>query len=129
MKNKGFTLIELIATIALLGILALISFVSISKVIENSKDRECQTLVKSIKTATKEYASDHRYDGTFNNLEVTITADALVANNYLSSPITNPYDKGEVINPGDISISFELNTADVVKSIDINNSALSCLTD
>ena len=133
MKNKGFTLIELIATIALLGILALISFVSISKVIENSKDRECQTLVKSIKTATKEYASDHRYDGTFNKFEVTIKADALTTNNYLSSPITNPYDKNQTIEPVNIEIAIELNDDYTVKNVIVDpngglGDSLTCLT-
>ena len=45
MNNKGFTLIELIATIALLAIIATISFVSINEVIKNSKIKNCENLL------------------------------------------------------------------------------------
>ena len=130
MKNKGFTLIELIATIALLGILALISFVSISKVIENSKDRECQTLVNSIKTATNEYVSDNRYG----NLDIdNFNASILTINNYLSTPITDPYDKNQTIEPVDIEIAIELNSDYTVKNVIVDpngrlSDSLKCLT-
>ena len=39
MNKKGFTLIELIATIALLGVIVTISFVSINKVLETGKKK------------------------------------------------------------------------------------------
>ena len=52
MNNKGFTLVELIATIALLAIISIISFVSINAVIDSSKINECNALVNSIKSAT-----------------------------------------------------------------------------
>ena len=50
MNNKGFTLIELIATIALLAIIATISFVAISGVVQSSKKRDCETLVGNIES-------------------------------------------------------------------------------
>ena len=65
MNNKGFTLVELIATIALLSIIAIISFVSISGILQKSKINDCNNLLVSIKSATKEYISDNRYNDTF----------------------------------------------------------------
>ena len=49
MNNKGFTLVELIATIALLSIIAIISFVSINGVIDQSRVNDCENVVRSIK--------------------------------------------------------------------------------
>ena len=60
MNNKGFTLVELIATIALLAVIAIISFVSINEVINQSKVNDCKNLLFSIKSAAKEYVSDNR---------------------------------------------------------------------
>ena len=42
MNNKGFTMVELIATIALLSVIMVISFVSINAVLDNSKINECK---------------------------------------------------------------------------------------
>ena len=101
-NNQGFTLIELIATIALLAIIAAISFVSISKVIEQSKVNDCNsTFVNSV-----------------SNNKVNITANDLINNNYLTSPIINPYTKEE-INPSNIKISIELNTNYTAKQVTI----------
>ena len=112
MNNRGFTLIELIATIALLSIITIISFVSINAVIEQSKLNDCHSLVGSIKSAASDYVSDHRYKRSFTNTvsggKVTITASTLVSGKYLSSPIVNPFTKEEIA-PSNISIEIILN--------------------
>ena len=123
-KQNGFTLIELIVTIALLAVVAAISFVSISKVLESSKDRNCESIISSIKTAANEYASDKRYNKDFidsvKNYTVTIDASTLIDidNNYLSSPIINPYTKDEV-TAADIKIKYEFNKNYTVNKITI----------
>lgn len=114
MNNKGFTLIELIATIALLGVLAVISFVSITGIIKKSKVTDCEALVSSIKSAAKEYASDNRY-GT---IDTTITAQNLIAWNYLSSPVVNPFTDEEM-NASTITITIQLNADYSVKNVTI----------
>ena len=107
MNRKGFTLIELIATIALLAIIAIISFVSINGVINKSKIDNCKSLVNNIKSASKEYVSDNRYSLTSND-DLNITAKTLIDGNYLSSPITNPFDNNVPIYGIDISIRIKL---------------------
>ena len=114
MNNKGFTLIELIATIALLGVLAVISFVSITGIIKKSKVTDCEALVSSIKSVAKEYASDNRY-GT---IDTTITAQNLISWNYLSSPVVNPFTDEEM-NASTITITIQLNTDYSVKNVTI----------
>ena len=107
MNNKGFTLIELIATIALLGIIAMISFVSINAVIKSNKTEQCKNLISSIETATKEYVSDNRYNDTFNNKEFTINNIGTNLKGYITLPIIDPNSKEDITN--NISIDVELN--------------------
>ncbi|MBQ2872793.1 MAG: prepilin-type N-terminal cleavage/methylation domain-containing protein [Bacilli bacterium] len=121
MNNKGFTLIELVATIALLAVVSIISFVSINAVIEESKVSDCKNLVLSIKSATKEYVSDNRYNDIFNSVydKVSIDASHLINGKYLSSPIVNPFDNGSNIAPSDIKIEIQLNNDYSVKEVTI----------
>ena len=115
MNNKGFTLIELIATIGLLAVVSIISYVSINKVIEESKVNDCEQLVMSIKSASNEYASDNRYSLT-TTANLNINGSTLVNNKYLSSPIINPFDKSE-INPGNIDIEIKLKDDYTVETV------------
>ena len=109
MNNKGFTLIELIATIALLAVISIISFVSVNGVINQNKVNNCESLMMNIKTAAKEYVSDNRYNITLNKDEnkwyfnenrieeieingeiieyIVITGDKLIDNHYKSEGI------------------------------------------
>ena len=83
MNKKGFTIIELIATIALLSIIAAISFISISSVLEQNKVNNCESLKMNITSASKEYISDNRYTYTDKN-DKEVTLFRLVNNKYLS---------------------------------------------
>jgi prepilin-type N-terminal cleavage/methylation domain-containing protein len=122
MNRKGFTLVELVATIALLAVIAIISFVSINGVINQSKVSNCNDLVNNIKIAAKEYVSDNRYK-LENNNDLNITAQKLVDDNYLSSPIVNPFNN-ENIEPNDISIKIELNNDYTAKKVEIKAPAI-----
>jgi len=112
MNNKGFTLIELVATVTLLGILAVVSFVSITGIINKSKVNDCENLVISIKMAVKEYASDNRYEG----ITTSISASDLITGKYLSSPIINPFTDEEM-DASNIKINISLNNDYTVKEI------------
>ena len=128
MNRKGFTLIELIVTIALLAVVSIISFVSITGIINDSKEKNCNNLVKSIKNATKDYISDNRYNNVFvsNVTDYTydMSAKILTDENYLSSPITNPFDTKSEIEPSSIAIEITLNKDYTVKNISISNPAV-----
>ena len=67
MNNKGFTLIELIVTIALLAIITLISTPNIIKLIEKNKVDNYNGVIDSIIEGAEIYASDNRYDLDFKN--------------------------------------------------------------
>lgn len=133
MNRKGFTLIELIVTIALLAVVSIISFVSITGIINDSKEKDCNNLVKSIKSATKDYISDNRYNNVFiSNVFISnvtgytyyMSAKILTDENYLSSPITNPFDTKSEIEPSSIKIEITLNKDYTVKNISISDPAV-----
>ena len=112
-------------TIALLAIIAVIAFVSINKVINDNKNKNCESLVSSIVVATKEYASDNRYNSTFinrvdNKYELTIDGQELLNNNYLNGEIVNPYDKS-IIAPSDVTIHIYLDTDYTVRAVLVDN--------
>lgn len=117
MNNRGFTLIELIATIALLSVIAVISFVSINGIITQNKVNECNILVNNIKSAATEYVSDNRYnDVNFSNLTALTLIDSDDA--YLSSPIINPITGSEV-DAENIKITVTLNSDRTAKSVTV----------
>ena len=128
MNNKGFTLIELIVTIALLAIILTISFVSITAVINSNKEEQCNNLVNSIKSASEEYVSDNRYNSEFNNKvdenkKVIINGNNLVDSNYLNGAIVNPFNN-EKIDSNGIKITITLNNDYTVSSISIDEPAV-----
>ena len=120
MNNKGFTLVEVVAVIALLSIITIISFVSINKVLDKNKILGCENLVASIKSATKEYVSDNRYNFASND-NFDITADTLMSGNYLSNSIINLFTNEE-IDVNDVKIEINLNNDYTVKSVIVKNS-------
>ena len=122
MNNKGFTLIELVATISLLGVLAIISFVSITGILSQSKVNDCENLVNSIKSAAKEYVSDNRYNNSFdsdNDKVVEIEVFDLISGDYLSGPVMNPFDNSQEIDSTTIIVKIELNNDYTAKNITI----------
>ena len=127
MNNKGFTLVELLATIALLAVIAIISFVSINGVLKKSKVNDCEILVSNIKSAAKNYVSDNRYNLEVSNGKkkldeneirsvetaqgetanfIMITGDKL--SSYLSGDLTNPFTK-ERLDEDKINILIVIN--------------------
>jgi len=118
MDRHGFSLIELLVTIALLAVISMISVVSINAIIKQNKKNDCETLVNNIEIAAKEYVSDHRYDASFNGSG--ITAQTLISNNYLSSPIYNPFNNNEQLSPEGITLTITLKGDKTVSSVVVN---------
>lgn len=57
MNNKGFTLVELLVTIAILGILSTVTIVTVSKYFEKSKDNAVTAFEKNITDYVDSYIS------------------------------------------------------------------------
>lgn len=60
-NNKGFTLIELMGVIVLLGVIALIAIPTIDKKIKEAKNSMSDASLKSIKQASRLWASDNQF--------------------------------------------------------------------
>ena len=58
-KTKGFTLVELLVTIAIIGILASIIVVNISGARKQARDAKRQSELKAIQTALEQYANQN----------------------------------------------------------------------
>ena len=119
MNRKGFTLIELLSVIVLLGIIVSISFISITTAINKGKVNSCKNIQESIKNAVIEYVGDNRYKTLNVN---NFTAKTLTDNNYLSTPIKDPFTKEE-ISPQNIKIKISLNNDKTVYKVEITNPA------
>ncbi len=89
LKNKkGFSLVEVLATIAILGILTGISIIGYTRYVDSSKRKSYAIMVSSAQTAMKNYSMD------FPNAK-EVTFQELVDGGYLSSPV-DPGNKDTV---------------------------------
>ena len=62
MKNKGFTLIELVAVIVIMGMILLIVFPATSRLMRDNEDKEYQTFYDLTTEALEQYARTRRDD-------------------------------------------------------------------
>ena len=115
MNNKGFTLIELIASIILLSIVMSITTVSVVEYINSSREKSYGLLISNIKVAAQEYfeecenyeimndEDDEDNSSTFTcgitNNEMDITIRELLQYGFLSSSATDSDGNKIVENP------------------------------
>lgn len=93
MNNRGFTLIELIVTIALLALISTISVSVIGNIRGKHNVNSYYELLKNVESAAKLYVTDNRYNLKSvgidikcpNNNTFTISLQKLVDNGYLTT--------------------------------------------
>ena len=76
MKNKGFTLVELLAVIVILGLIAVITVPKINEQIESSKSKAVKASALSYKKTIDEYLLHQQ----MNNDEITLNGTYTVTN-------------------------------------------------
>lgn len=97
MKNKGFTLIELIFVIVILSMLSLILVPTIQNLIKKNTDNMCTTLNESILSSAKDYMTNTRYENNYAcYTEYTVSLETLINQNYIKGPIIDPRTKEEL---------------------------------
>ena len=84
LKNKGFTLVELLATIIILGLLVSIAYVSVSSILNSGDDSYYESQENMLVLAGREYYADHRSElpreiGDTSN----VSLETLVEENYI----------------------------------------------
>ena len=130
MKNKAFTLVELLGVIVLLGILGIVIIPKVGDSITNSKETAYITQEQQIKKAANDFVIDNieLFDNTNT---VTIKLGVLKQKGYLPINIKNPKTKQNISNESTITIKkinnkFEIilnliDMIDVTENIDLNS--------
>ena len=109
MNKKGFTLVEILAAIVILGILMSIAIISISRILDNSKQGFYENVEDQLILAAKSYYNDHR---TLLSQSVgqtrKVTIETLIKNNYLK--------RGDVVDYGKSECDTNASYVQVIKS-------------
>ncbi len=104
MKNKGFTLIEIIATIIILGILMIITIPSVSKFLSDTRSSAYKSHEKSMEEAAKSYTIEcikNNEQGCYlprDGEEVTLLLGELEDKEFLDK-LQDPAHQGTYCNP------------------------------
>ena len=132
MKNKAFTLVELLGVVILLGILSIVIIPKIGDSISNGKQQAYNAQVETIKKATNDFLIEN--SSILDNDTTTITLGTLKQGGYLPIRIKNPMTKKDFSNESKITIQkiyevykIEVNLQDlenVTQSIDSNSPIL-----
>lgn len=100
-KNKGFTLVELLAVIVILAIILIIAVPGVLSIINQTKQKGYDSQLAIIKEAARNYVTaestkiqwEEESDGT---KKVEVTLQTLQDNGYLDKKIIDPRDKSEI---------------------------------
>lgn len=122
-NEKGFTLVELLATVLILALLVGIGTYSITRVINNSKKKNMDLLIGNIQDGAEIYYNECKYGGS--ELEIcnkeSITLGDLVDNDFITGNGKDADTGNEIlVNPntnkliGDCVIGVSYNDGRVV---------------
>ena len=103
MKNKGFTIVELLVTISLVAIISVAAGVGINEMFSRQRERNYEEYIKTITTAACTYAE---VNNIWSNTSVTI--NELLEGGYLSKKLKNPVDNTLVTEIGSKPISINI---------------------
>lgn len=110
LNNKGFTLVELMATIVILSLVITIGAVSITSLINNAKEKNYDLLVEEIKNAVEEFYIECKFDSdsTISSICPPLsggyyetTLKTLVTSGFLKGNSTDNDKKFTIVNPKD----------------------------
>ena len=90
MKNKGFTLTELITVITILGLIAIVAIPNVINVIKNSKDTIYKKQINTILEGAMMWASDNAKYLPDEGEIIKLTLDQLKMDSYVDLDIKNP---------------------------------------
>lgn len=81
MNKKGFTLPEILITIAIVGVISLIAVASVAKLKDTFDKGYYESITSSLKVAAKDYGTDHRSNITKEGIKIDITT--FIKNGYI----------------------------------------------
>ena len=97
--NRGFTIIELVATVLVLALIFLVSFPILSNLSENSEQKKYDEMVDSLCLAGKTYININQ--GNYHGLTtigtiITINISDLIEYGIVDADLVNPQDNSSV---------------------------------
>ncbi len=104
MKNKAFTLVELLGVIVLLGILSVVIIPKVGDSLENSKETALLTQEEQIKKAAYDFLIDHTELLDESNT-ITLKLGILKQGGYLPIKLVNPKTRKPLSNESTITIT------------------------
>ena len=83
-RKKGFTLVELLATIIILGLLSAVIYVSVTSILNRGNDSYYASQEDMLILAGREYYADHRSELPDNTGDTSnVTLETLIDQNYI----------------------------------------------
>lgn len=106
MKNKGFTLVELLGVIIILTLIVVLVFPIITGYVKNSFSKTDKVTIQMIYDASNIYVSNHESNyKKINGNKYIITLNDLVEDGLLSSPIN--LSDTDVTNSKCVQVTFQ----------------------
>lgn len=104
MKNRAFTLVELLSILVILGIITIVGVPSIASSSKKTKERDYNEFKQTVKNAAEVYVETHqdKYVNLkkVNNATETIEINDLIAVGLLNSHLVNPNTNKTVYEEG-----------------------------
>lgn len=97
MKNRGFTLVELLATITILGILSSLAYVGVSHYLLDTKKKTYEVFEKDIEIGAENYLIEHSSKLPKVNETVIINVSKLTNELYVEN-LKDPINKSKNCN-------------------------------
>ena len=107
MKNKGFTLVELIITITLIAIISVTIGVSMSGMLGRQEERQAEEYVNTIAEAACVYAEVNDI-----TTSTSVKISDLISAGLLSSELTNPISDRPITDYNDNTVSITWNNGE-----------------
>ena len=111
LNNKGFTLVELLATIAILALVMGIATFSITVILNKSKEKNYQLLITSIKDAAETYYQECKYSNN-NGINCNKNTDGSLKTT-LGELLTYGYLKGNGTEGKNVITNPQKNDVDI----------------
>ncbi len=109
-NKKGFTLVEIIITLAIVVTITTVAVGSYIGISNNKKKEEWKLVKDQIETAAEQYFSSNKYlyEGLTDNVQAYISVGTLVHNDYLDK-VVNPITKQQVSQCSIVTVKIKNN--------------------